>query len=607
MKRAMLILIAIGLAVDAQTISLKKGFRPSEEFSALASGVAVDATGVYLAGRSYGPRPGGSIFLRKYDARGDEMWTRQMGMGLTAQVVGPGAFTSPDLALDSTGVYLVGASPAQSGTDVFMRKYDRNGNELWTRQVGSPGVEWATGVAVDSTGVYVVGGTTIELSAPNGFLRKYTADGDELFTRQVRASYATGVAVDSTGVYVSGFSTAQFDGFLRRYTPGGNELWARQFGSGETTSGVAVDSTGVYVVGGTNRGSSLRKYTAGGDEVWTRQSGAFAKRVAADSTGVYVGGEAYRALPGQCDAGGGGDVFARKYTAEGDELWTRQFGSPDADLSRGLAVDATGVYLTGSLGTSALLARFEKATAVVSDSRPRILWECVLNAASYLGGGVAPGQIVTIYGSAMGPSQLTPHRVTGAGRLPTELAETRILFNGVAAPLFYVSDRQSSAIVPYAVAGEGSVDVQVEYRGVRSDAVTVPVLDVRLGIFGAGGRPTIVHEDGSINSPSNPAPRGSVIAIYATGEGLTDPPGLEGQILGEVLPRPRAPVSATFSDDDTYSFRGEVLSAGGAPGFAGLFQVKVRVPGELPVGDVPLNLRVGSLSIGYSELSIAVR
>ncbi len=590
MKRAVLILIAIGLAVEAQTISLKKGFRPTEDSFALASGVAVDATGVYVAGRSFGARgaQAWTIFLRKYDARGDEMWTRQIGTGLAGNSASPGVFTLPDLAMDSTGVYLVGAVPAQSGTDVLMRKYDRNGNELWTRQVGSPAVEWATGVAVDSTGVYVVGGTLIESRPANGFLRKYTADGDELFTRQISATYATGVAVDSTGVYVA------FNGLLRMFTPSGNELWARQFGSGESTLGVAVDSTGVYVVGGTNRGSSLRKFTAGGDEVWTRQSGAFAKRVAADSTGVYVGGEAWGALPGQCAAGGGADVFARKYTAGGDEVWTRQFGSLDADLSRGLAVDATGVYLTGSLGASALLARFEKATAVAGDSRPRILWECVLNAASYLGGGVAPGQIVTIFGSAMGPSQLTPHRVTGPGRLPTELAETRILFNGVAAPLFYVSDRQSSAIVPYAVAGEGSVDVQVEYRGVRSDAVRAPVLDVRLGIFGVGGQPTIFHEDGSINSPSNPAPRGSVIVIYATGEGLTDPSGVEGQILGEVLPRPRAPVSATFSDDDTYSLRGEVLHAGGAPGFAGLFQVKVRVPGELPVGNVPLYLSVGS-------------
>jgi len=593
MKRAMLILIAIGLAVDAQTISLKKGFRPSEAASALASGVAVDATGVYVAGWS-----AGGVFLRKYDARGDEMWTRQIGTA-GRNSGGPGAHTPPDLAVDSTGVYVVGTLANQTA---FMRKYDLNGNELWTRQFGSPAVDWATGVAVDFTGVYVVGGTLVERAQPNGFLRKYTADGNELFTRQFSAIYATGVAVDSTGVYVV------FDGSRRKYTAGGNEIWARQSGAGESTKGVAVDSTGgVYVVSGNYRGSSLRKYTAGGDEVWTRQSGAFAKRVAADATGVYVAGEAWGALPGQCDAGGGGDVYARKYTAEGDEVWTRQFGSLDADLSRGVAVDATGVYLTGSLGASALLARFEKAAAVVSDSRPRILWDCVLNSASYLGGGVAPGQIVTIFGSAMGPSQLTPHRVTGPGRLPTELAETRILFNGVAAPLLYVSDRQSSAIVPYAVAGEGSVDVQVEYRGVRSDAVTVPVLDMRLGIFGAGGRPTIVHEDGSINSPSNPAPRGSVIAIYATGEGLTDPPGVEGQILGQVLPRPRAPVWVTFTDDQTYALRGEVLYAGGAPGFAGLFQVQVRVPGELPVGDAPFYLSVGCNCHEEYAAIIAVR
>ena len=325
-----------------------------------------------------------------------------------------------------------------------------------------------------------------------------------------------------------------------------------------------------------------------------------ASSVAVDSTGVYVVGEAYAALPGQCDAGEG-DVFARKYTVDGDELWTRQFGTSGPDSTSGVAVDASGVYLVGSLGTSALLARFEKATAVVSESKPRILWECVLNAASYLGGGVAPGEIVTIFGSAMGPSQLTPHRVTGPGRLPTELAETRILFNGAPAPLLYVSERQSSAIVPYGVAGQGWVDVQVEYQGVRSDAVTVPVLDVRPGIFTARGEAAIFHEDGSLNSASNRAQRGSVIVVYATGEGLTDPPGVEGQILGEVLPRPKAPVAAAFWDGRNSVVKAEVLYAGGVSGFAGLFQVRVRVPAE---GEGYLEISVGRWR---ERVTVAVR
>src|SRR6185369_4403762 len=156
----------------------------------------------------------------------------------------------------------------------------------------------------------------------------------------------------------------------------------------------------------------------------------------------------------------------------------------------------------------ALLARIEKALVTLPATRPHIYWECVVNAASYVGGGVAPGEIVTIFGAAMGPSELVRLRVAEDSRLATTLAETRILFDGVPAPLLYVSDRQSSAIVPYAVAGRPSVDVQVEYRGVRSDAVTAPVLASRPGIFsldGSGrGQGAILNEDGSVNSPSNP-------------------------------------------------------------------------------------------------------
>jgi uncharacterized protein (TIGR03437 family) len=87
----------------------------------------------------------------------------------------------------------------------------------------------------------------------------------------------------------------------------------------------------------------------------------------------------------------------------------------------------------------------------------------VVNAASYIGGGVAPGEIVTLFGSALGPAELVRLRLTDDGRVATTLADTRILFNGLPAPLLYVSDKQSSAIVPYAMSGRSTVDVQVEY------------------------------------------------------------------------------------------------------------------------------------------------
>src|SRR5262249_48098809 len=144
------------------------------------------------------------------------------------------------------------------------------------------------------------------------------------------------------------------------------------------------------------------------------------------------------------------------------------------------------------------------------------------------------------------------YRLNDDRRLATTLAETRILFNGVPAPLLYVSNKQSTAIVPYAVAGRTSVDVQVDYKGVRSYALTVPVLTSRPGIFSLDasgqGQGAILNQDGSLNSPSNPAPRGSIISIFATGGGEAAAGVVDGQIVSDVLPRTSLPVSAWFFD-----------------------------------------------------------
>jgi uncharacterized protein (TIGR03437 family) len=229
----------------------------------------------------------------------------------------------------------------------------------------------------------------------------------------------------------------------------------------------------------------------------------------------------------------------------------------------------------------------------------------VVNAASYLGGGVAPGEIVTIFGSAIGPAELVPMTVTGDGMLASRLAGTRVLFNGTPAPLLYVSGQQTSAIVPYSVASQPSVDLQVEFLGSRSDVVTVPVLPSRPGIFtedGSGwGQALLLNEDGSLNSPSNPAQRGSVLTLYGTGGGEVAPGVQDGEILSNVLPQTGLPVWAFFDLTDNEfqvpSKAGEVLYSGGVSGsVAGLLQIKLRVPANtVSKGDaVPFLLIIGS-------------
>jgi uncharacterized protein (TIGR03437 family) len=202
----------------------------------------------------------------------------------------------------------------------------------------------------------------------------------------------------------------------------------------------------------------------------------------------------------------------------------------------------------------------------------------IANAAGYQGGGVAPGEIITIFGSAIGPPTLTTMRLNSAGLVDNSLADTRVLFDGVPAPLIYVWQNQNSAVVPYAVAGKLTTQAQVEYKGLKSEPVTLRVIPAIPGIFtldsSGKGQAAALNEDATINSAANPARRGSIVVLYATGEGQTSPPGIDGKVASNVLPRPLLPVSVQLG-----GVPAEVLYAGAAPGLvAGVLQINVRVP-----------------------------
>jgi|GEM_PF-784617 len=358
----------------------------------IAYGIAVNAAGVYVAGQADGTLPGGGTgqsFLRKYDAGGTDIFTRQFGPAMDGPI-------DAARAVDADGnVYVAGDVtgnlPGQTGAgglgapfdgEAFVRKYDVAGNELWTRQFGTAGFDQALFVAVDLSGIYVTGYTTGALpgqSSAGGhdaFVRKYDDAGNELWTRQFGTSgtdSAFSIAVDETGVFVTGSTTGAFSGqfsaggqdaFVRKYDAAGNELWTRQFGTADwdQATSSATDAAGVYISGFTSATFAgqasageydvfLRKYGTDGNELWTRQFGSSsadeAYGIAADTSGVYVAGRTAGTLPNQASAGLT-DGFVRKYDASGAEVWTRQFGSSSADQVLGVTVGPTGVYAAGS-------------------------------------------------------------------------------------------------------------------------------------------------------------------------------------------------------------------------------------------------------------------
>jgi uncharacterized protein (TIGR03437 family) len=231
----------------------------------------------------------------------------------------------------------------------------------------------------------------------------------------------------------------------------------------------------------------------------------------------------------------------------------------------------------------------------------------VVNAASYAAGKIAPGEMVVLTGTSLGPANLVVGAVDpSTGRMTDSLGGTRVLFDGLAAPLMYVSDGQSCAIVPFGVA-KPVTQVQVEYAGARSTAMAMDVTDAAPGLFTADssgqGQGAILNEDGTLNSKTNPAAPGSIIVLYGIGGGDTTPPGQDGSIASNPFPVPLLPVSVLISGAPAP----DILYAGAAPlEVAGKFQINVRVPPGTASGDQPVTVIVGT-SNSHSGVTAAIR
>ena len=216
------------------------------------------------------------------------------------------------------------------------------------------------------------------------------------------------------------------------------------------------------------------------------------------------------------------------------------------------------------------------------------------NAASYAVGSVSPGEIVTIFGSGLGPGTLVGLQLDSKGYVSTSLGTTQVLFDGVAAPLIFTWAGQVSAVVPYAVSGMTSTQVQVSYQGQNSNMVAIPVTNAVPGIFtmdaSGRGQGAILNQNGTVNSADNPAALGSYVSVYATGEGQTRPGGIDGKPGDAPAPVPIATVTATVG-----GLNADVQYAGGSPGaLAGLLQVNVLVPQKIAAGpSVPIVLTIG--------------
>jgi uncharacterized protein (TIGR03437 family) len=269
-----------------------------------------------------------------------------------------------------------------------------------------------------------------------------------------------------------------------------------------------------------------------------------------------------------------------------------------------------GTY-NGTIGVtspSALTALSIPVTLTVV-SIPKPLITAIDNAASYATGGISPGENITIFGTGVGPATLAAGTVSN-GAWGTTAGNTRVLFDGIPAPVIYASAAQTSVMVPYGVSGRTTTSIVVEYSGVRSDAVSYNVVAAAPGIYTLNQQGTgpgaVLNQDGvTVNSPSAPEKRGNIVAVYMTGEGQTLPAGIDGAIIPAVvsaLKKPILPVTATVG-----GVAANVLYYGSAPGLvSGVMQVNVQIPAGAATGSsIPIQITVGT-SATQSGVTIAV-
>ncbi len=329
---------------------------------------------------------------------------------------------------------------------------------------------------------------------------------------------------------------------------------------------------------------------------------------------IFVGGNSSAGLletsadapqKSNCGSNPGGSGFLNVLRADGS-LGLKTYLPGNGVAKRGFALNPAGQLLI-------LERRVLSLFRIDLNAEPKPTLACVTGAASRrVGTGISPGQIITLVGAAMGPQLGRAAELTSDRRFPLNLAGVSVRVNGVLAPLLYAQASQINAIVPYeGIAPRTFAKVEVEYEG-RVISSSVPTIHTSVELFtsdfSGDGRAVALNEDGSINSPENPALRGSIVVLFGTGIGTTQPGSITGALAPlsgpTALAKPIGTVQVLVGGRLT-----EVLYAGVAPGLVnGAAQFNLRIPIDLPPSfgaTVNFDIRInGSLPANAPQIAI---
>ncbi len=469
-------------------------------------------------------------------------------------VVAAGTTTSPDFPVSAGAVQ----PQLMNRQNAFVSKLDPNGNLVVSTFLGG-GDDVPNAVQTDAAGNIYVAGSTASLvfpTTPNAFQPAASVP----LWNQLPGGFLTKLAPDLSAI---GYST---------YVPS-MDAYDIDYGIPGVSVLAVAPSGDVYIAGTTGAGFPITS-----------------------------------SAPQPCFAGIA-DVFLAHVNPQGTLQDATYFGTELDDVVYSIARGSDGSL--NIVWHNAGPYKFARITFGSGGwTAPGCVSPDTLNSATLRGFGppaaLAPGELVTLTGLGIGPDQGVSYQPDAQGQVPRTLAGTTVFFDGNPAPVLYAQSQQVNVLAPFELSGQSSTTITVQYNGATLGPITVTVAKAAPGLFrfqpNVSEQAYAVNQDGTFNSSANPAAPASVLALWGTGFGPTDPPCATGGLNLPTAASLEAGYTAMVFDGRSIP----ALYAGSAPTLlCGVEQINIAVP-AVNSPNSSLSLSPGTASVGGPSTSSTI-